>query len=80
MGISRLTAMTIQSNYPKNIEYLAIKAHKKEKWAVCICLLRGGKIHSDLISTEPFYDTDKATITAMKDVVQEIMKIDLAKD
>ena len=75
--MTRLTAMIIQSRGDDVFCRATLSANDKyEGW---ICLYRNGRYDHDLLSTDAIYDTKKAAVEAMKDVVKEIRSMDLSR-
>lgn len=57
MGVSRLTAMIIATNYPDDI-MVAAGIDEGLKWAGFIYQMRDGEIHSLQVSTTNVFDTE----------------------
>jgi hypothetical protein len=78
MGISLITALTIQ-NQGSNIHCEPYGQHKDTgKWAGAINLYHDGFFHTTLLSSEATFDSSELAVKAMEDVVQQVRKADLS--
>ena len=75
MGISRLTALTIQN---RNVRCEAGGPTKDEGKYVGWVMLDVQRWHP-LFSTQPIYDTKEEAVKAMEEIVEEIRKMDVLK-
>ena len=75
-----LTALIIQER-PQDIVCTAGGPNKNGKWAGWINLHKpNGDYDHPLISTNAVYDSKRKAIKAMKDLVKEVMAMDLDKE
>jgi len=77
MGISLLTAITIQSNGDDIHCETAGSDEESGKWAGAISLYRDGHLHTTLLSTKPTYKTRRTAVAAMKRLVAKIRAAEL---
>lgn len=82
MGITRLTAMTIQG-WPEtdtlDADGLFATAGRAsgELWAGELYLMKGGDLHTLLVSTEPIHETGEAAVASIRELVTKVKAIDL---
>lgn len=85
MGINLHTIEIIRS-WPDTdvikVDGIYISAYKENKklWAGFVYLVKGGDIHSLLLSTKPIFESDEAAMNSLKDVVSRIRKENNVKD
>ena len=78
MGVTRLTAMTIQGQgYNIVCESYGGVPETDNKFGGVISLFKEGKRHSTLASSDAIFDTSEKAIDAMKGAVEDIRKMDL---
>lgn len=75
--MTRYTAFVIQN--PDNDIRCEIYGQDREskKFAGAINLYHDGSFHTTLLSSEPTYDSEILAVSAMKDVVEAVKKLDL---
>lgn len=78
-GISMLTALIIQNN-GDNILCSSGQDEKSKKWHGFIYLKKGGAVHTELISTDPAFETQETAESAMKALVDEIRRTVSSKE
>ena len=77
MGLSRITALEILTNYPDNIKIESIKHKDEEKWGSIMYLTRNGHIHKIMLSYDNFpFDSEEKAKQAMEDIVELVQKHD----
>ncbi len=80
-GISRITALIIQTNEEKDITVDATGPHENGKYAGWITFWKYGRPHiSPLISTEPIYDIAEQAKEVMQDAIAKIRVMDSFAD
>lgn len=74
MGISKLTAIVVGSNYPDNIRCEGVGS-KEEKFCGIVYLLRGdGNVHNIQISTSPAFKTADEAKAKMEELCEELKR------
>ncbi len=71
-GVTKITALTVASNYPENI-LISAGSNEDGKFIGLIYLLRDERIHTILLSTQPIYNTEQEAIEQMKEVCNELV-------
>lgn len=78
MGVTKLTALTIQS-WP-NVDtigggggiYVTAGGSDKAGWSGHVYLVKNGEVHQQLLSTEPVFKSKDKAVADMKRVVEQI--------
>ena len=80
MGMSRLTALIIQTN-GNNIKCDAAgPSPENGKYSGWINLWKRGAFHQPLLNSEPVYESEEKAIEAMKEVVKAVRAADVMGD
>jgi hypothetical protein len=67
-----LTALIIANNYPDNILITSEQNEQKTKWAAMMYQLKGGVIHTCLISTKWSFDSSRVAEKYLKQVAEDV--------
>ncbi len=83
MGVTKLTALTIQS-WPDVADMegtgIYITAQKLgDKWAGHVYLVKGKEVHQTLLSTEPVFASKGKATADIRRVVEAIRDLDLSE-
>lgn len=77
MGVTKLTALTIQS-WPDTDTikgggiYVTAGGNDKAGWSGHVYLVKGGEVHQQLLSTQPVFESKAKAVADMKRVVEQI--------
>ena len=77
MGVSLINTMIIQSQGDNIVCEIYRRSKKTKKWAGAINLYKKSFFHRTLISSNPVFDTKKAAVTYMEEVVKKVREINL---
>lgn len=77
MGLTRLSVMTIQGNGDNIVCEVFGHDRQTKKWAGAINLYKDGFFHTTVVSSSAAFDTAEKAVAFMKEIVQEVRKLDL---
>jgi hypothetical protein len=84
MGISRMTALTIQNwpdtDSPEKDGLLVSSGHGKEdtaKWGSILYLCKDGEIHTMVLSSAPVFDSAEEAEESMRKTMSDIRSMEL---
>lgn len=73
--ISRITALTIGSNYPENIHISPYE--EKGKYGFAIYLLRDAELHALLVSSELIFESEKSALEDAEKLCKSCFDVEL---
>jgi hypothetical protein len=77
MGISRLSALIIQSRGDEVRPEVLGQSTENDKWAGALSLYKGMEFDYHIVTTSPVHDTEEEVVPRMQELLDEIREMEL---